>query len=194
VLRNPKQPRVEPAAAPHDHATAAALAELGAPIALFGVFARRPDRAQAIARWGRYYLSRRVALTLRQRELIIDRTTALCGADYEWGIHVEVFADKAGLTDTQIASLAAGQPTDRCWSDRADAAVLQAVDELHLTNDLRDETWQELVAAIGEEGAVDLILIAGWYHAISFTVRALRLTQEPGTPRLASCWSPSSPR
>jgi alkylhydroperoxidase family enzyme len=185
VLRNRKQPRVEPVAAPHDDATAAALAQLGPPIALFGVFARRPDRAHAIAQWGRYYLSRRVALTLRQRELIIDRTTALCGADYEWGIHIEVFADKAGLSDAQIASLATGQPSDRCWSDRADAAVLQAVDELHLTNDLRDETWDELVAVIGEDGAVDLTLIAGWYHAISFAVRALRLRQEPGTPRLA---------
>jgi len=92
MLRNPKQPRVEPLTAPHDDATAAALAELGPPIALFGVFARRPDRARAIAQWGRYYLSRRVALTLRQREIIIDRTTALCGADYEWGIHIAVFA------------------------------------------------------------------------------------------------------
>jgi alkylhydroperoxidase family enzyme len=147
VLRNPKQPRVEPVAEPRDDATAAALAELGPPIALFGVFARRPDRAHAVAQWGRYYFSRRVALTLRQRELIIDRTTALCGADYEWGIHVAAFADKAGLTDTQIDSLATGQPTDRCWSD--------------------------------------LILITGWYHAISFAVRALRLTQEPSTPRLA---------
>jgi alkylhydroperoxidase family enzyme len=185
VLRNPKQPRIEPVAEPHDDATAAALAELGPPIGLFRVFARRPDRAHAIAQWGSYYLSRRVALTLRQRELIIDRTTALCGADYEWGIHVAVFAEKAGLSDTQIASLATGQPSDRCWSDRVDAAVLQAVDELHLTNDLRNETWDELVAAIGEEGAIDLILITGWYHAISFAVRALRLTQEPSTPRLA---------
>lgn len=184
--RNPKQPRVEPVAEPHDAATAAALSELGPPIALFGVFARRPDRAQAIAQWGRYYLSRRVALTLRQRELIIDRTTALCSAGYEWGIHVNVFAEKAGLTDAQIASLATGQPTDRCWSDRADATVLQAVDELHLTNDLCEETWDELLATVDEEGAVDLILIAGWYHAISFAVRALRLAQEPGTPRLAS--------
>jgi hypothetical protein len=52
VLRNPKQPRVEPVAVPHDDATATALAELGPPIALFGVFARRPDRAHAIAQWG----------------------------------------------------------------------------------------------------------------------------------------------
>jgi len=185
VLRNPKQPRVEPLAAPHDDATAAAIAELGPPIALFRVLARRPDRAHAIAQWGGYYLSRRVALTLRQRELIIDRTTALCGADYEWGIHVEVFADKAELTDEQIRSLARGQPADPCWSDPADAAVLCAVDELHLTADLGDETWEGLIAAVGEEGAVDLLLIAGWYHAISYAARALRLTQEPGTQRLA---------
>jgi alkylhydroperoxidase family enzyme len=184
VLRNQKQPRLEPVASPYDGATAAAMDELGAPIALFGVFARRPDRAHAIAQWGGYYLSRRVALTIRQRELIIDRTTALCRADYEWGIHVAVFAAKAGLSDAQITSLAIGQPTDDCWSDRADAAVLEAVDELHVTHDLCDETWDELVAAIGAEGAVDLILIAGWYHAIAFAARALRLPQEPGTPRL----------
>jgi alkylhydroperoxidase family enzyme len=185
TLRNPKQPRVEPVTPPYDGPTAAALSELGPPIDLFGVFARRPDRAHAIAQWGGYYFSRRVALTLRQRELVIDRTTALCGADYEWGIHVAVFAAKAGLTEAQIASLATGQPTDECWSERADTAVIQAVDELHMTNDLRDQTWEEVVAAIGEEGAVDLILVAGWYHAISFAVRALRLTQESGTPRLA---------
>lgn len=184
MLRNSKQQRVEPRRASHDDATGAALAELGPPIALFGVFARRPDRAHAIAQWGRYYLSRRVALTLRQRELVINRTTALCGADYEWGIHVSVFAAKAGLTNAQVRSLATGRPTDRCWNDPMDVAVLRAVDELHETHDLGDETWEGLLAAIGEEGAVDLILIAGWYHAISFVARALRLAQEPGTPTL----------
>jgi alkylhydroperoxidase family enzyme len=172
--------------APDDDTTAAALAELGPPIALFGVFARRPGRAHAIAQWGGYYFSRRVALTLRQRELIIDRTTALCGADYEWGVHVAVFAEKAGLTAAQIASLASGRPTDRCWSDGADTAVLRAVDELHVHNDLCDESWDALVAAVGDDGAVDLILIAGWYHAISFAARALRLPQEPNTPPLTA--------
>jgi hypothetical protein len=63
--------------------------------------------------------------------------------------------------------------------------VLRAVDEIHLTADLGDETWEGLSAAVGEEGAIDLLLIAGWYHAISYAARALRLTQEPGTQRLA---------
>jgi len=33
----------------------------------------------------------------------------------------------AGLTDEQVRSLAIGRPTDPCWSDPADAAVLRAV-------------------------------------------------------------------
>ncbi|HEY0806550.1 MAG TPA: carboxymuconolactone decarboxylase family protein, partial [Pseudonocardiaceae bacterium] len=43
-------------------------------------------------------------LTIRQREIVIDRVTASCGAEYEWGVHVSVFAAKAGLTETQITS------------------------------------------------------------------------------------------
>jgi uncharacterized membrane protein YfcA len=39
-------------------------------------------------------LSRRAALSLRHRELVIDRTTARCGAEYEWGIHIAVYAAK----------------------------------------------------------------------------------------------------
>jgi alkylhydroperoxidase family enzyme len=185
VLRKAKQsPRVEPLELERDAAGAAAVAELGPPIGLFRVLARRPARAQAIAQWGRYYFSRQAALTLRQRELIIDRTTALCDADYEWGIHVAVYAQKAGLTPPQIASLATGAPSDSCWPDPVDAAVISAVDELHRTGDLADETWNDLVAGVGDEGAVDLILIAGWYHAISFAVRALRLPAEPGSAEL----------
>jgi len=179
-----KHPRIAPTAPPFDDDTRAALDILGPPIALFGVFARRPDRAHAIAGWGRYYLSRRGALSLRHRELAIDRTTALCGAGYEWGIHIAVYAGKAGLTDEQVASLATGDPADACWTDPADRAVLATVDALHQRADLDDAEWQTLLDAVGEDAAVDLLLLCGWYHAISFAVNALRLPAEPGTPAL----------
>jgi alkylhydroperoxidase family enzyme len=176
-----KQARIEPLEPPYDKDTAAALELLGPPIQLFRVLARRPELARGIAGWGRYYLSRRSALSLRQRELVIDRTTALCGADYEWGVHVAVFAEKAGLTTRQIAALGAGDATDGCWTDPADRAVIRAVDELHASYDLSDAVWAELVEAIGEDGALEVALLTGWYHAISFAVRALRLPLEPGT-------------
>jgi len=56
-------------------------------------------------------------LTIRQREIVIDRVTASCGAEYEWGVHVSVFAAKAGLTEAQITSLTVGGPDDTCWTD-----------------------------------------------------------------------------
>ena len=84
MLRNSNQntaPRVAPVTPPYDAETAAALEALGPPIGIFRVFARRPDRAHGLAGWGRYYLSRRCALILRHRELLILRITARCGAE-----------------------------------------------------------------------------------------------------------------
>ena len=98
-----------------------------------------------------------------------------------WGIHVAVFADKVGLRSDQLASLANGDASDECWPDPSDRAVLRAVDEMHATNDLSDAAWCELVTAIGEDGSVETALLCGWYHAISYVTRALRLPLEPGT-------------
>jgi alkylhydroperoxidase family enzyme len=187
--RNSKQPRIDPLEPPYADEQTEALELLGPPIALFRVFARRPDLARGIAGWGHYYLSRRSALTVRQRELVIDRVTARCGADYEWGVHIAVFADKAGLTADQLRSLASGDHRDGCWPDPADRAVLAAVDLLHDTHDLDDSTWAALVEAVGEDGALDVLLVAGWYHAISCSVRALRLPLEPGTAGLGGALS-----
>lgn len=176
--------RVAPVAPPYDAETTAALDALGRPIMLFRIFARRPERAHGVAGWGRYYLSRRTALSLRHRELVIDRTTARCGASYEWGVHTAVFAGKAGLDEAQVRSIAAGGPDDPCWTDPSDRAVLAAVDALRDTGDLTDAQWDALVAGIGEEAAIDLLLVCGWYHAISYVARVLRLPSEPGTPSL----------
>lgn len=180
MLRNSKRPRVAPVEPPFDEQTAAALERLGPPIALFRVFARRPERARGVFGWGSYYLSRRAALTLRQRELVIDRTAARCVADYEWSIHATMFADRAGLDAAQLRSLAHGDARDECWDD-ADRAIIAAVDALHDGNDLDDGEWDALVRAAGADGAVDVLLVCGWYHAISFVARGLRLPLEPGT-------------
>ena len=157
------------------------MAVLGPPLQLFRILARQPGLARGVAGWGRYYLSRQSALTIRQRELVIDLTTALRGADYEFGVHVARFAEKAALTPPQLASLAGGSPQDSCWTDPADRALLGAVDALCATGDLDDETWNALVEAVGDDGAVEVVLVCGWYHAISFAVRALRLPLEPDT-------------
>ena len=63
--------------------------------------------------------------------------------------------------------------------------MLRAADALDRDNDLSDDDWTGLVAAVGEDGAVDALLICGWYRAISYVARATRLALEPGAPRFA---------
>jgi ethanolamine ammonia-lyase large subunit len=43
-------------------------------------------------------------LSLREREIVIDRTCALAGCEYEWGVHVQLFAAAAGLSEQQVAA------------------------------------------------------------------------------------------
>ena len=75
------------------------------PIGLFRTFAKNLPMAEAMTHWGRYELGRRLSLTLREREIVILRTCARCGCEYEWGVHLMVFADRAGLGRSEISSL-----------------------------------------------------------------------------------------
>jgi hypothetical protein len=100
-------------------------------------------------------------------------------------VHVQVFAAKAGLSAGQVRSVTAGHLDDPCWTEPADRAVLRAADALDRDSDLSDADWTSLVTEVGEEGAVDALLICGWYRAISYVARATRLASEPGAPRFA---------
>ena len=80
-------------------------------------------------------------LSGRDREVLILRTAANTGADYEWGVHVAAYAEKAGLGPAQLASLAGGLPEDPCWTDPVDLAVIGAVDAPHTHQDLDEAPW-----------------------------------------------------
>src|SRR4029077_11256551 len=117
-------PRIAPLEPPFGPEAAAHLAQMmppgEPPIALFRVFARNLAMTEAMRGWGGYELSRRLSLSLRDREIVIDRTCALCVCDYEWGWHVAYSADRTGLTGAQLASLAGGSAADGCWPDELD--------------------------------------------------------------------------
>jgi alkylhydroperoxidase family enzyme len=153
------------------------------PIGLFRMFAGNLPMTRAMHGWGRYELGRDLSLSMREREIVIDRTCARCGCEYEWGVHVLMFGDRVGLTAEQRASTVHGGATDPCWTDERERLLLLAVDALHDRNDIDDELWSRLAAAFDERQLMDLLLLCGWYHAISFAARAARLPLEPGAPR-----------
>jgi alkylhydroperoxidase family enzyme len=114
----------------------------------------------------------------RDREIVIHRTCARCGAEYEWGVHAVAFAEGAGLSEEQVAATAAGGADDRCWSPR-DALLVRLADELHDTATVSGELWEALSAEWGPDQLLELIAVAGWYRLISYVINACGVELEP---------------
>jgi 4-carboxymuconolactone decarboxylase len=114
----------------------------------------------------------------RLREVMIHRTCALCGAEYEWGVHAVAFGRPLGFTDEQLAETVHGDAADGSWSD-AERTVYRLADELHGTADISDALFAELERHFDARQILELVVISGWYHTISFVVNAARVQLEP---------------
>jgi alkylhydroperoxidase family enzyme len=156
------------------------------PIALFRTMVQNLPMAEAMTSWGGYELSRSLSLSLRDREIVIDRTCVRCGCEYEWGVHVAFFAEKARLDRHQIGSLTHGSAEDPCWTTERDRLLIHAVDALCDHADIDDTLWEALRSEFDDREILDLTMLCGWYHAISFTARAARVPLEAGSPTFAS--------
>lgn len=118
----------------------------------------------------------------RDRELMIHRTCARCGAEYEWGVHAAFFGKAVGLSDLQLAATVTGPADDPVWSER-ERAVIRLADELHDAADVSDATYGELEGYFTAEQILELVVTAGWYHTISFVIAAARVAPEPWAAR-----------
>lgn len=177
-------PRIAPAQTPFAASIQATLDRVmppgQPPLALFTTLAR-DERL-----FGKFFASNlldRGHLSLRQRELVILRTTALCGSGYEWGVHVALFAQRTGLGPAPLAALAHGQPDDEVWSP-AEQALLRLCDQLHRHCNIDDTLWTALRQHFSEEAVLELLLLAGFYRTVSSLTNSLQLPLEPGTTGL----------
>lgn len=151
------------------------------PLLLFTTVAR--DRRLFFKYFGGGLLDRG-HVTMRQREIVIDRTTALCGAEYEWGVHVTTFAEHVGLSAEHVGSLTRGDSSDHCWLEE-ERALIDLCDALHRTAAVGDELWSRLTRNFTGEAILELFLLVGFYHTTSFLVNGLDLPLEPGMARFA---------
>ena len=143
----------------------------------------RPQPADDLgdAGLGRYVLGRDLSLPMRDREILIDRTCARCGCEYEWGVHIAFFAERVGLTDQQVASTVHGRPTDQCWTDERDRLLIVAADGLHDKARIDEDLWRQL-RRVFDAQLLDLLMICGWYHAVSFAANGAGVPLEAGMP------------
>ena len=121
-------------------------------------------------------------LSLRQREIVIDRTCALNKCEYEWGVHVAIFAKAAELTDAQVSATVHDGADASCWSV-AEQALVAAVDALHRRATLTDDEFAELAAHYSESQIFEIILLCGFYRTVSYLCNGLRLPLEQSAAR-----------
>jgi alkylhydroperoxidase family enzyme len=121
-------------------------------------------------------------LSLREREIVIDRTCALTGCEYEWGVHVAIFAEAAGLTEAQINATVKGAADDACWS-AAEQALIAVVDALHTRATLSDAEFKALSAHYDDAKIFEIMLLCGFYRMVAYIANGLALPLEEKAAR-----------
>ena len=181
-------PRIAPLAPPYEAETEAALRKWmppGSPmepLRLFRTLQAHEELAGRMRPLGAGILGGKAKVPALLREVMIHRTCALTGAEYEWGVHVMAFGRPLGLTEEQLHSTVHGHFSDACW-EPAQAAVFRLADELHATSTVSDELWRSLAGELDNEQILELLVTAGWYHAISYVCNGARVEQEDWAAR-----------
>jgi alkylhydroperoxidase family enzyme len=184
-------PRIAPVEPPYDQELAETLARWmppGAavePLHLFRTLAVHRELMDRMRPLGAALLSRHGTLQPRERELVIERVCARCGCSYEWGVHATAFGASLGLSEEQIRATATAPAADPLWSER-EALLMGLVDELHERAAVSDELWAKLAAHWNAQQLLELLVLVGWYHLISFVAIGARVQPEAWARRLPS--------
>jgi alkylhydroperoxidase family enzyme len=121
-------------------------------------------------------------LSLREREIVIDRVCARTGCEYEWGVHVAAFADRAHLSTDEVAATADLSSRSGPWSE-AEAALIAAVDALEARATLSQAEFDRLEAHYDPPQVLEVLLLAGFYRTVAYLANGLDLPLEAGAAR-----------
>lgn len=176
----PRIPPLDPAdldAAGHELVDATVSGPAGSARNLFLTLARHPGLMRRWLPFGGKLLAGKLAA--RDRELLILRVGWRCQAPYEWGQHV-IIGRRAGITDAEIERVKAG-PDAPGWSD-ADAVLLRCADQLHDTSRLDDGLWAALASRYDEAQLIEILMVVGHYHMVSYVLNAIGVAGEADLP------------
>ena len=185
-------PRIAPAEPPYEPQIATALERIMppgvAPLVLFRTMARSP---RVFAKMFAGGLLDKSPFSLRQREVVIDRTAARLGCEYEWGVHIALFAERVGFAPEHVAATVTGDGDAACWTPD-EQALICLVDDLVDRRTISDKTWAVLAAHFDETQILEAIALVGYYHTISFLCRGLNLPLESYAARFPATASRQS--
>lgn len=181
-------PRIAPLTPPYEPAVEAQLRKWMPPdatdiepLALFRTLAVHADLMSRMLPLGAGILGH-PTVSPREREIVIHRTCARAGAEYEWGVHAVVFAARVGMTPDELHATAVGDALDPAW-DASDALLIRLADELHDGCQVSDEVWDGLRERFSDAQLLELVITAGWYRLLSGVINAARVPLEPWAAR-----------
>lgn len=146
----------------------------GEVLSLFRVFARSPRLLEKLGAGG--LLDAESPLSLRQREIVILRTTANNSCEYEWGVHVKVFAKAAGFSAAQIQATLEPALAE-CWEEQ-ETVLLQAVDQLHRAGRMDAATHEAFTGLWSTEQQLEILALCGFYKTVSVIANTAALPPE----------------
>jgi 4-carboxymuconolactone decarboxylase len=149
------------------------------PLKLFRTVAHNP---RVLGRMRRGGLLDKGSITAREREIMILRTCVRCGADYEWGVHVMFFGQQAGFTQAQVHATVRGSHDDSAWNSQ-EQLLVRLADELHDTSRVSEPLWAQLSLHWQPAQLLELMMLAGLYHAVSYLVNGAGVELETNAPR-----------
>jgi 4-carboxymuconolactone decarboxylase len=180
------KPRIPPLTSPTPEAEEM-LAKLpslaGRPLNLFTTLAHHPLLLKRYSALGGVFLAFN-RLPARERGDRHPPGRLADGSVYEFGQHTRIGL-ASGLDADDITRIACAGTEG--WQP-AEAALLQAADELNAANRVGDETWAELSRRYTEAELLELLALAGFYRMTAGIINSAAVEPEPGV----AGWPPGS--
>jgi len=120
----------------------------------------------------------------RLRELAVLRLAQLAGSAYEWSHH-RPMALAAGVTADQAAALSGWRASPAFTP--AERLVLTATEAVHAMA-VTSELFDELEGALGQPGAIELIVVVSQYEAVARIIQALGVEVEADHEQHLADW------
>jgi alkylhydroperoxidase family enzyme len=175
----PTHPRVQPVEKVAIRAREVAEGRLVRPVNLSATLAHNRPISKAVAAMSSVFFDP-ATLDPRLRELIILRVGWDTQSVYEFGQHV-LAARQVGIAD-EVVRLTTRPLDEGAWS-AAEAAALRMVDDLCRDDCLSDEAWAGLEVSAGQERAIAMIALAGFYRMVAGLLNSLGIQPEDDLPR-----------
>jgi 4-carboxymuconolactone decarboxylase len=146
----------------------------------YKIWIHNPKLVHAAAPLGNHFTPGQSSLSEREREIAVCVITSKWNSAYPTAAH-EKRGKEVGLPADKVEAMVAGLPT--AFSDAREQAVYEMAMALAAERLVPEGLYNRAVEALGHEGVTDVIVLMGYYTAVSLTMNFYGVAA--GTPGLS---------